>query len=80
VRLSVLGHGHRRRARLFIALTGAMSRADSPDIVEMLLYRPGFPAWHTEDLVFEVTVAAATGAALHDFDAGRLALAEAPGR
>jgi hypothetical protein len=79
VRLSVLEHGRRRRAKLFIALTGAMSRADGPDIVGMLLYRPGSPAGHTEDQVFEVTVAAA-GAALHDFDAGRRALAEGPGR
>lgn len=79
MRLSILDHGHRRRARLFITLTGAMSRADSPDIVGMLLYRPGPPAGHTEDQVLEVTVAAA-GAALHDFDAGRRALAERPGR
>ena len=42
MRLSVLDHGHRRRARLFLALTSAMSRVDSPDIVKMLLYRPGF--------------------------------------
>ena len=42
MRLSVLDHGHRRRARLFLALTSMMSRVDSPDIVKMLLYRPGF--------------------------------------
>ena len=42
MRLSVLDHGHRRRARLFLALTSVMSRVDSPDIVKMLLYRPGF--------------------------------------
>jgi AhpD family alkylhydroperoxidase len=50
VRLSVLEHGHRRRARLFITLTGSMSRADSPDIVKMLLYRPGFLARPLLDL------------------------------
>jgi AhpD family alkylhydroperoxidase len=42
MRLSRLDHGHRRRAKLFLALTSAMSRVDSPDIVRMLLYRPGF--------------------------------------
>ena len=42
MRLSVLDHGHRRRATLFLTLTSAMSRVDSPDIVKMLLYRPGF--------------------------------------
>jgi len=42
MRLSVLDHGHRRRAKLFLALTSAMSRVESPDIVKMLLYRPGF--------------------------------------
>jgi AhpD family alkylhydroperoxidase len=42
MRLSVLDHGHRRRAKLFLGLTSTMSRVDSPDIVKMLLYRPGF--------------------------------------
>lgn len=42
MRLSILDHGHRRRAKLFLALTSTMSRVDSPDIVKMLLYRPGF--------------------------------------
>jgi AhpD family alkylhydroperoxidase len=42
MRLSILDHGHRRRAKLFLTLTSAMSRVDSPDIVKMLLYRPGF--------------------------------------
>jgi AhpD family alkylhydroperoxidase len=42
MRLSVLDHGHRRRARLFLALTSVTSRVESPDIVRMLLYRPGF--------------------------------------
>jgi alkylhydroperoxidase family enzyme len=40
VRLAILDHGHRRRAKLFLGLTGATSRVDSPDIVKMLLYRP----------------------------------------
>ena len=42
MRLSVLDHGHRRRAKFFLTLTGGLSRVDSPDIVKMLLYRPGF--------------------------------------
>ncbi|WP_236790307.1 carboxymuconolactone decarboxylase family protein [Amycolatopsis sp. GM8] len=42
MRLSILEHGHRRRAKMFLALTSGMSRVDSPDIVKMLLYRPGF--------------------------------------
>lgn len=42
MRLSVLDNGHRRRARLFLALTSTMSRVESPDITKMLLYRPGF--------------------------------------
>jgi alkylhydroperoxidase family enzyme len=42
MRLSILDHGHRRRAKLFLTLTAAASRVDSPDIVKMLLYRPGF--------------------------------------
>jgi AhpD family alkylhydroperoxidase len=41
MRLSILDHGHRRRAKLFLALTSFKSRVDSPDIVKMLLYRPG---------------------------------------
>jgi AhpD family alkylhydroperoxidase len=44
MRLSILDRGHRRRARLFLTFTSAMSRVDSPDIVKMLLYRPGFVA------------------------------------
>jgi AhpD family alkylhydroperoxidase len=44
MRLSILDHGHRRRAKLFLTFTSAMSRVDSPDIVKMLLYRPGFAA------------------------------------
>lgn len=42
MRLSILDHGHRRRARFFLAATSALSRVDSPDIVKMLLYRPDF--------------------------------------
>lgn len=42
MRLSILDHGHRRRARLFLALTGKLSGVPSPDIVKLLLYRPGF--------------------------------------
>jgi AhpD family alkylhydroperoxidase len=40
MRLSILDNGHRRRAKLFLAATSALSRVDSPDIVKMLLYRP----------------------------------------
>ncbi|MCV7434143.1 carboxymuconolactone decarboxylase family protein [Mycolicibacterium bacteremicum] len=36
MRLSILDHGHRRRAKLFLAVTGG------PDIVRTLLYRPSF--------------------------------------
>lgn len=42
MRLSILDHGHRRRAKSFLTLTSALSRVDSPDITKMLLYRPGF--------------------------------------
>lgn len=42
MRLSILDHGQRTRARLFLSLTSTMSRVDSPDISKMLLYRPGF--------------------------------------
>ncbi|MEV7040959.1 hypothetical protein [Amycolatopsis sp. NPDC051061] len=42
MRLSVLDDGHRRRARLFMAVTGKLSGVTSPDIVKLLLYRPGF--------------------------------------
>lgn len=44
MRLSILDHGHRRRAKLFLTLTATASRVDSPDITKMLLYRPGFLA------------------------------------
>lgn len=40
MRLAILDSGHRRRAKLFLTLTSAMSRVDSPDIVKLLLYRP----------------------------------------
>jgi alkylhydroperoxidase family enzyme len=42
MRLSVLDHGHRWRARAFMGLTARMSRVDTPDIVRTLLYRPDF--------------------------------------
>ncbi|MFJ7219081.1 hypothetical protein [Amycolatopsis sp. NPDC098790] len=42
MRLSVLDTGHRRRARVFMAVTGKLSGVTSPDIVKLLLYRPGF--------------------------------------
>lgn len=40
MRLSILDTGHRFRARLFLRLTSG----DAPDVVRMLLYRPGFLA------------------------------------
>ncbi|MFD2080835.1 alkylhydroperoxidase AhpD family core domain-containing protein [Actinopolymorpha cephalotaxi] len=42
MRLPILDHGHRRRVKLFLTFTSATSRVASPDIVKMLLYRPGF--------------------------------------
>ncbi|MEV0068552.1 MULTISPECIES: hypothetical protein [unclassified Amycolatopsis] len=42
MRLSILERGHRRRAKLFLSATSAVSRVDSPDIVLTLLYRPEF--------------------------------------
>ncbi|WP_326836083.1 hypothetical protein VSH64_14355 [Amycolatopsis rhabdoformis] len=42
MRLSILEHGHRRRAKLFLSATAKMSRVDSPDIVLTLLYRPEY--------------------------------------
>lgn len=42
MRLSTLDNGHRRRAKLFLAFTSTVSRVDNPDIMKMLLYRPGF--------------------------------------
>jgi len=39
MRPSVLDRGHRLRARLFFRITSA---GDAPDVVRMLLYRPGF--------------------------------------
>jgi hypothetical protein len=50
MRLSVLDHGHRLRARFFLSITPCMSRVDSPDIVKMHLYRPGFFARPLLDL------------------------------
>ncbi len=42
MRLDVLDHGHRRRARIFLAAVGRLSGVDMPDVVTMLLYRPEF--------------------------------------
>ncbi|MET9021464.1 hypothetical protein ABZV93_15890 [Actinopolymorpha sp. NPDC004070] len=42
MRLSILDHGHRRRVKIFLTVTSATSHVASPDIVKMLLYRPGF--------------------------------------
>lgn len=39
MRLSILDHGHRLRARLFLRLT---SGGDAPDVPRLLLYRPAF--------------------------------------
>jgi hypothetical protein len=36
MRLSILDHGHRRRAKLLLTATSVLSRVDSPDIVKML--------------------------------------------
>lgn len=44
MRLSILDHGQRARARLFLSATSMLSRVDSPDISKMLLYRTGFLA------------------------------------
>lgn len=40
MRLSILDRGHRLRARLFMRVTSG----DAPDVVRLLLYRPGFLA------------------------------------
>jgi AhpD family alkylhydroperoxidase len=50
MRLAILDHGHRRRAKVFLAATSMVSRVDSPDIVKMLLYRPDFLARPLLDL------------------------------
>jgi len=50
MRLSILDHGHRRRAKLFLGLTSRRSGVASPDIVKMLLYRPGLFAQPLLDL------------------------------
>jgi AhpD family alkylhydroperoxidase len=42
MRLTVLHHGHRLRARLFFALTERLSRVEAVDLPKMLLYRPEF--------------------------------------
>jgi AhpD family alkylhydroperoxidase len=53
MRLSILDSGHRRRAKLFLTITAKKSRGDSPDIVKMLLYRPGFLTKPLLDLTAE---------------------------
>ncbi|EME60891.1 hypothetical protein [Amycolatopsis decaplanina] len=50
MRLSILDHGHRRRAKLFFALTARKSGVATPDIVKMLLYRPALFARPLLDL------------------------------
>jgi AhpD family alkylhydroperoxidase len=50
MRLSILDNGHRRRAKVFLTATSALSRVDSPDIVKMLLYRPDFASRALLDL------------------------------
>jgi AhpD family alkylhydroperoxidase len=53
MRLSILDHGHRLRASLFLTTTSRLSRVDSPDIVKMLLYRPDFLTRPLLDLAAE---------------------------
>jgi hypothetical protein len=42
MRLSVLVHGHRLRARMFIRLVQALSRQGVDAVAQMALYRPQF--------------------------------------
>lgn len=42
MRLAVLDHGHRLRARLFMSMVGRMSRVEMADVPKLLLYRPEF--------------------------------------
>jgi AhpD family alkylhydroperoxidase len=53
MRLSILDNGHRLRAKLFLKVTSMRSQGDSPDIVRMLLYRPGFLTRPLLDLTAE---------------------------
>lgn len=42
MRLAVLDHGHRLRARVFMAVVGWLSRVEMADVPKTLLYRPEF--------------------------------------
>ena len=42
MRLPVLDHGHRGRAKWFLRFIGLVSRADPQDVLKTLYYRPGF--------------------------------------
>ncbi len=43
MRLSILDHGHRTRAKLFLKMTATMSRVDNPDIVKDAALPARFP-------------------------------------
>jgi len=42
MRLSILDHGHRTRARIFLALIRLVTRHPVDPVVQLALYRPGF--------------------------------------